>query len=333
MVITTPPVHGSARFLLSPAPADTLEYVLRSQGLAVPGVLRDIAGLEEFVRGQSQFAVGGVLGPPDYIAAAEFLTSNRAAGSRRIPKNQDQVRWLWRSLGEVLGNERRGEIVNPTMERGLVTIFLGNANYVDTARLMKALREYERVHLAPRRIQLEFAGDVAVSQALIEAIVRSQVGSLLGSLLGIVAVSALVFRSLRWGMFCAVPAALAVAATFAMMGLIGMPLGVATSMFASMVLGIGVDFAIHMVQRYRSTTGRGAPHEDAVVDALGVTGPPIFINFLAIALGFGVLGLSQVPANAHLGGITVVSLTCCLIATVLVVPTLLRVAAPRGRMH
>jgi hypothetical protein len=328
-VLRTPPVHGSALFLLQPAPTDTLDYVLRSQRVALPGVLRRLEALEEFVRARGRYAVGGVLGPPDHIGAAEYLTSDRAPGSRGIPSDPDRVRWLWHSIERVIGRERVREIVDSRLERGVITVFLKDANYADTARLIAEVREWEREHLARERIRLDFAGDVAVSQALIAAIVRSQVGSLLASLLGIAAVSAILFRSLRLGVMCMLPAGLAVAATFAGMGLTGMPLGVATSMFASIVLGIGVDFAIHLIERYRSEQARGAEHESAMVEALAATGQAILANALAVALGFGVLILSRVPANTQLGTIVVVSLTGCLAATLFVIPALLRVAASR----
>jgi hypothetical protein len=326
IVITTPITHGSALFLLEPAPGETLRYELRSRRLALPEVLGHIDELERFVRAESSYTVGGVLGPPDQIETAEFLTSDRASGSRVITSDPDRVRWLWSAIALVQGADRVRETVDPEFRRGLVTVFMKNANYIDTARLMDSIRAFEREHLAPERIRLEFAGDVAVSQALIEAIVRSQVGSLLASLLGIFAVTALLFRSLRWGALCMVPAGFAVAFTFAVMGVAGMPLGVATSMFASMSLGIGVDFAIHLIERYRLAVRRGAARDAAILDSLAVTGPPIVVNALAVAFGFGILVLSRVPANARLGSITVVSLLTCLAATLLVMPALLRVA-------
>jgi len=331
IAVTTPLYHGSARFLLMPAPSETLDFVLRSQRLALPAVVMALDSLEQFVRAQGRYAVGGVLGPPDYIASVEYMMSDRSPGSRGVPSDPDRVRWLWSALRQVLGSARVREIVDPSLERGLITVFLKNANYRDTAQLMAAVRDYERTHLTPQRIRLDFAGDVAVSQALIEAIVRSQVGSLLASLLGVLAVIAILFHSVSWGMFCMVPAGIAVAATFAMMGLTAMPLGVATSMFSSMVLGVGVDFAIHLVHRYRESIRGGVRHEAAVQDALAATGPGILINALAVTVGFGILMLSQVPANAQLGAITVVSLLGCLAATLLVIPALLRVATPGAR--
>ncbi len=329
IAVTTPLYHGSAQFLLMPEPSDTLMFALLSQRLAIPSLLMALDSLEQFVRARSQLSVGGVLGPSDQIATVEFLMSDRSPGSRGIPSDPDRVRWLWSALRTVFGAGRVGEVATPQLDHALITVFLKNANYRDTRQLMAEIRDYEREHLAPLKMRIDFAGDVAVSQALIQAIVRSQVGSLLASLLGIVAVSAILFRSMRWGILCMAPAGIAVAGTFAMMGVVGMPLGVATSMFASMVLGVGVDFAIHLVHRYREATRRGEPHGAAVLDALTATGPGILVNALAVTAGFGILTLSQVPANAQLGSITVVSLLGCLVATLLVLPPLLRVAAPR----
>jgi predicted RND superfamily exporter protein len=330
IVVATPPIHGSALFLLVPSPRETLDVTLRSHPLALPAVLRRIEGLERFVRGHERHAVGGVLGPPDHVVAAEFVTSDRQAEFRRIPSDAEHVRWLWDAIERVRGPERRREVVDPKLRRGLVTVFMRNANYVDTDRLMAAVRSYEREHLHPARTRLEFAGDVAVSQTLIQAIVHSQVRSILGSLVGILIVTAVLFRSLGWGIVCMLPAGVAVAVTFAALGWTGTPLGVATSMFAAMVLGVGVDFAIHLVERYRLELAAGADRESAIAAALAATGPPITANALALALGFGLLMLSRVPANAWLGAITMVSLVACLAATLVVIPGLLRLG-PRPK--
>ena len=130
------------------------------------------------------------------------------------------------------------------------TVFLKDANFVDTARLMNSIRDYERAHLAPKGIKLSFAGDVAVSQSLIHGIVTTQLQSLIWSLLGIFAVAAALGGSVRWGFYCLLPSLLAVVIKFAVMGWGDIPLGVATSMFAAMTLGIGVNCTIHLLEGF-----------------------------------------------------------------------------------
>src|SRR5262249_46654188 len=160
-----------------------------------------------------------------------------------------------------------------------------------------ALRDYERRNLAPQHMSLSFAGDVAVSQALISAIVQNQVGSLAGSLIGVLAVTVFVGRSLRWGLICVIPCALAIPLNFAMMGWLAIPLGVATSMFSAMTLGIGDDYAIHLVERVRlalHTPTTTADHgsrpviNSALSEALPAAGRAIVVDALSVALGFGI---------------------------------------------
>ena len=115
--------------------------------------------------------------------------------------------------------------------RSLTTVFLKDANFVGTARLMGDIRNYEQEKLAPQGIKIGFAGDVAVSQSLIHGIVATQLQSLFWSLLGIYLIVSLLGGSWRWGLYCLLPSALAVLIKLAVMGSLGVPLGVATSMF------------------------------------------------------------------------------------------------------
>ena len=292
-------------------------------------MVRRIGELEAFIETHHAEAVGGVLGTASYITTTNFMARGRKEGSRSIPDNPDRIRWLWGQYRNVRGAERLKQAVTEDYDRSLVTIFLKNANFVATARLMDSIRQYERTHLKPHGMTLEFAGDVAVSQTLIDAIVTTQVRSLLASLIGIFVVTAFLGRSLVWGVLCVLPCALAVLVNFAVMGWVGMPLGVATSMFSGMTLGIGVDYAIHLLERFRLARRRGLELEPALTDAVTATGPAIFIDALAVALGFGVMTLSQVPANARLGGLVVLSIVNCFAATLLLLPALLRLYRPR----
>jgi predicted RND superfamily exporter protein len=94
-------------------------------------------------------------------------------------------------------------------------------------------------------------------------------------------------------------------------------------MFASMSVGIGVDYAIHLVDRYRLEITTAATPETAIVEAVAKTGLPILTDALAVSLGFGLLILSRVPANAHLGARVSMSIAGCTVGTLVLLPALL----------
>lgn len=313
MVLSWPLQGGSPKFRLQPGPGERVGYELRLEPLSLPAHLRRVRDLEQFLARLP--GVGGVLGPATFLETASFLSRPDEPGSRRLPETPDEARILWNNSEVVRGTERLRRLVDAERSRSLVTVFLKRSNYADTRRLMDEVREHERRFLAPAGLQLGFAGDVAVSQALIRAVVSTQVSSLAFSLLGIFALTAWLLRSPRLGLYCALPVTLAVLLDFAVMGWLGIPLGVATSMFASMTLGVGVDSTLHLLERYdRMRTLSGA---------LSSAGPPILIDSLSTSLGFAVLLLSRVPANNRLGGLLALSLLAGLAATLLIVPALL----------
>lgn len=320
IVLSWPLTGGSPRFWLAPEPGDRVSWKLRREPLTVPAVLERVRDLERFLAGRP--GVGGVLGPARFLETAAFLTTPDDPGSRRLPESPEAADVLWHNAGLTLGSERLRRTVDAGHARGLVTVFLRGSSFAGTGRLMAGLRAWERHHLAAAGVRLGFAGDVAVSQALIGAVVATQVESLALSLVGIFAVTAWLARSARRGRLCVVPAAFAVLLDFAAMGWLGIPLGVATSMFAGMTLGVGVDYAIHLLARTERLRRAGLGDETALVHALEATGPAILIDSASSILGFAVLLLSQVPANHRLGGLLSISLGVCVLATLWVVPAL-----------
>lgn len=319
--LSWPLTAGSPAFWLEPRPGETVRYEVRLEPLRVPSTLRRVDALEAFLAGRA--GVGGVFGPAEFLKTANFMVAPDRPGPRRLPEDPEEARILWRNSEVTLGAERLRRLVDAEGGRGLVTVFLKDSNYVATRRLMSDLRDYERRSLAPAGIRLGFAGDVAVSQALIGGVVATQVGSLAFSLLGILAVTAGLTRSVRWGLLCVVPAGLAVLLDFAAMGWLGIPLGVATSMFAGMALGVGVDSSLHLLARFSRLRDQGVERADAAARALSQTGPAVLIDSGSSLLGFAVLLLSQVPANQRLGGLLALSLLACFLATLLVVPAFL----------
>jgi predicted RND superfamily exporter protein len=302
---------GKARF----------EIVMQSH--TSPEVVSNLAELASFLREKRQYAVGGVIGPADYLLTTRFILRPSDPQARRMPGEAAEIKLLWQYYGIALGSQRLHQVVDTNYWCSLTTVFLKDANFVDTAKLMSDIREYEREHLAPKGIKVGFAGDVAVSQSLIRGIVTTQMQSLIWSLAGIFLVTALFGGSWRWGFFCLLPSLLAIIIKFAVMGWLGIPLGVATSMFAAMTLGIGVNCAIHLLEGCRQARAAGATPTEALSRSLEWTGPPALINTLAMTLGFGVLMLSQVPANARLGLLLVLGLVNCFIASLLLLPVLL----------
>ena len=292
-------------------PADQVPVIPAARGPLLAG--STIAAVGRFERGlRARPEVGGVFGLSSQLLTTAYLWGGRREEARQIFDNPSWIYLHVRRIGNVRGVARRRELVDDGFRCTVVTVLLKAATFRQTAAVMAAVRDLERRELAPVHGRADLAGDVAVSQAMIPAIVRTQLGSLLLALAGNLLIVVLLFRSLRQGLVCIAPTAVAVAWTFGLMGWLGIPLGVATSMFCAVTLGIGVDYGIHFLERFRAAEAAGEPRPGRMAGAQA--GPAILADTLAIALGFGLLAVSRMPADRRLGLLVAVGLaSSCLL--------------------
>ena len=311
-----------------PSAATDISYTLDShERLLQPALLDAVAELERFLEFPT-LGVGRVLGPASYLETTAYLRSGRAPGTRVLPDSGPAARALVERFADARGEHELRELFTPELDGGLVTVFLERATFATTARLLALLRAYEREHLAPLGLALRPAGDIAESQALIASIVSTQRRSLLASLVLLMVLAGALLRSPRKGVICVLPATAAVLLVFGGMALTGTALGVASSMFAAMTLGLGVDQTLHLFERRRLSLAAGHAPPAALENALREAGPPVLVDGCAVALGFGVLATSNVPLNAQLGAVALVSLGACLGVTLIVFPALLGQTEP-----
>jgi uncharacterized protein len=287
-----------------------------------PRTLRAVGELEAFLRRQPR--VGGVLGPYAQLTTVSFLRYARNPKRMSIPNRPEAVATLIHWFDEVRGETRRREVIDDARRRGVITLFLKDPDYRQVAALMATVRRYTRERLEPLGVRVGFAGDVAVSQAMIPAIVRTQVFSLPLAQLGAWLVVTLLYRSWKVGLLIALPSSVAVAWMLGAMGWTGIPLGVATSMFCSITLGVGIDYGIHFYEVFQRLGGG----RNAALEAVAEAGPAIVADAAAIACGFGILGFSQVPSNARLGFLVAGALAVACALTLVGLGALLHRSAP-----
>lgn len=292
-------------------PEDQIPSIPQARGPLLAG--STLAALGRFEQGlRARPEVGGVLGLSGQLLTTAYLWGERREEARFILDNPAWIYLHVRRIGNVRGQARRTELVDDGFRRTVVTILIDGANFQKTAAVIEQIRRLEREELRPAYGRVELAGDVAVSQAMIPAIVRTQTGSLLAALTANFVILSLLLRSPRLGLACAAPTAVAVAWTFGVMGWLGIPLGIATSIFCAVTLGIGDDYCIHFLARFREAKAAGAAQPERA--AAAAAGPAILADTLAIALGFGLLALSRVPANRWLGLLVVFGLaSACLL--------------------
>jgi hypothetical protein len=130
------------------------------------------------------------------------------------------------------------------------------------------------------------------------------------------------FRSFWSGLLGILPIVLTMAVIYGVMGLMHVRLDIGTSMLASLIIGAGVDYAVHMMEAWRAP--EKAPLMEAATNAARKTGEAIWVNALMVAAGFFVLTLGDARPLQNVGGLTAAAMITAALATMLVIPLLAR---------
>ncbi|MEM1874374.1 MAG: MMPL family transporter [Candidatus Hadarchaeales archaeon] len=129
------------------------------------------------------------------------------------------------------------------------------------------------------------------------------------------------FRSPLLGIGAMLPLLLALSWEFGTMRLAGWSLDVLTIGISALVIGLGIDYAVHITHRYLEERSRNP--DKALVESLPKSLPPVLMGFATTAGVFAILSLSRMPAMARFGLLTALVVTYALLVAFFVLPAFL----------
>lgn len=127
----------------------------------------------------------------------------------------------------------------------------------------------------------------------------------------------LYFRSLKWTLLALFPLGLGVVFMLFVMGMTGVHFNPANFMGLPLLLGIGLDFGIHVLHRVKEE-GRANMFDHS-------TGPATAVSGLTTICGFGTLALGGHQGVASLGLVLASGVTGILLSALVILPAFLRV--------
>ena len=122
------------------------------------------------------------------------------------------------------------------------------------------------------------------------------------------------------GLYAVGPIVLVLICVLGTMALLGIPYTLVTSIITALSIGIGVDYTIHVIHRYREEFTRLRDPERAAIRTLATTGSALLGSALTTALGIGVLVASPLAASQQFGITAAITIGYSLIVSILLVP-------------
>ncbi len=170
---------------------------------------------------------------------------------------------------------------------------------------------------------VQVTGSALIREASLNATNRALQVSLPVALALCLLVGSVFLRSIRYGLASIVPIMMVVAWLYAVMYLAGFAINLVTATIAAVSIGIGIDFAIHLIARYREELDRTGSRSEAIRISGEGTGLALVASAISSAIGFGILALAPMPLFAAYGLLTALMIMMALVATLAVLPAIL----------
>ncbi len=116
------------------------------------------------------------------------------------------------------------------------------------------------------------------------------------------------------------PIVLVLISVLGTMALLDIPYSLVTSIITALSVGIGVDYTIHVIHRYREEYARGRDPEQAAIRTLATTGSALLGSALTTALGLGALIASPLLASQQFAIAASITILYSLLVSILLVP-------------
>jgi len=236
---------------------------------------------------------------------------------------------LPKSLNEIISLENKNPILlKPYFsdDKSLALIKISLSDGYDEMSMINSLNKVIETVPKPSGINAYLAGD-----EIAQPIVQEQLGSdssrtSMFSMIGIIIILLLLFRSIKYGLLPLATIAVGVIWAFGYIGLTGMGLSSATSGVISMIMGIGIDFGIQTVMRFKQelkkvNTKKGV--ETAIITTLSNVIAPMATTTLAALIGFKAMSMGELTLMGDMGTMMSYGITACFFAAITVVPALL----------
>jgi hypothetical protein len=187
------------------------------------------------------------------------------------------------------------------------------------------LADFERIRssVVPPEWGVEVTGAIPMTASWVTDVQATQLRGFPTAVLTVYLLVAGFLRSWRLALAALLPTLIPIVVALGSMGLLGLSLDVGRAMIGSVVIGIGVDDAIHLLSQYRKHREAGSPAPAAMTAAMQHSGRAILINALSLSLGFLTLMASAWQSISSFGFFVALAILGALVSTLVVMPALI----------
>ena len=285
-----------------------------------PDHLKRIVSLQGFLN--SLRGVDKTISFVDYLKLVNYATNRYNQEFYALPEEPFEVRMLVNSFKTMLGQDMLMGFMDPDFSKANIMLRTHISSSIDFLATEAQIKDYLSRHF-PDKFSFQVTGFGIVISHSSQLISDGQVRSLFLTLILVFAIMFLLFLSYKVGFIAMLPNCFPIIVSFGVMGWFGIPLSMATSLIASIAIGLAVDDTIHYLVSYNREFKGDLNKEKALSNTVRHMGRPIIFTTLTIGLGFSVLMFSHFKPTAIFGLLMIITMFSALVADLILLPSLM----------
>lgn len=296
-------------------------------GVLTPDALHRMDALQSFL--ESLPEVGGSTSIVGYLKQLNKALHADAPADWSIPNDTQLIAQLMLTYQSSAPPTEFQSLVDTAGRSALIRVYLRADRWSEQRRVVRAAQQFVDREFAGSGLKATLTGRVMLDYEWVQSVASGHAWSVIVSTLTVLLMCIAIFRSIRDGLLCLAPLFVSVAGVYAVMGVADIWLGVATSMFASVAIGLGIDFAIHMVARARKAATMTTDVDARIRYIYRSTGRAVLFNATAVGIGFGIVTLSAAPPIRMFGVLVATAMVGAFFAALTVLPAILKMLGER----
>tara|TARA_X000001036_G_scaffold404474_1_gene411804 strand:+ start:3267 stop:5570 length:2304 start_codon:yes stop_codon:yes gene_type:complete len=288
----------------------TMDVRVRLEGsMKNPSTLNEMIALQRLMENNKKVTISYSIA--DIVKQMHRVVMDDDPDFESIPQEQDKVNNLF-SMYSMSGDpEDFSSMVDYEYGVGLVTAL---SRVMSTDEIISIVGNIEEYVSSLKSIEKgSVTGMAVVIRDLIYLVVESSVISIIMSIILIGLITSIFFKRILWGVMAVIPLSVAVVINFGFMGISGIYLSHVTALLASVIIGVGVDFAIHYISQYIRLSNI-SEKKDLTNNVIEEVGYPIILDS-ASNMSFGALLFSTFIPVQYMGGLMVFAMISTSIGT------------------
>jgi len=172
-------------------------------------------------------------------------------------------------------------------------------------------------------MRVRMIGATTLMDRIFTQMTQSQLIGLATTIVAVAGLVMILMGSVVAGLIAAIPLVLTVTVSMGIMAYTGQPLDIMTLMVSVVAVGIGVDYSIHFISRFRSEYRKNQNAEKALQTTIQTTGRGITYNALTVALGFFILIFASFKGIRTFGWQIALTMGVSALSAISIIPAIL----------